>query len=453
MSRNSKRISVGRQLSCQSLCAENGPPSIFLPPLKQTLLTPKFQLHELGEPSPNAPRKTIVIVGATGSGKSTLINGLFNHVVGVSWEDQFRFRLVQETSGNQAKSQTQRVTVYTVHHRKGHAVPYTLTVVDTPGFGDTAGVLKDNKIADQLRAFFNSADKTGINRIDAVGFVVQASLPRLTVSQQYTFDSILALFGKDIAKNIYFLITFADARTPQVMSGILEAKLPHEGFFKFNNSVLFTCKPKEDASQHDASDDEEDDSEFNEIYWKMGTKSYKSFLDTLGRTESRSLEQTQAVIQERRTLELCVRGLQTEIRLGMNKLEQLEEERAVLAQLEGEMERTRDSTYTVHEESVEAVPVTAGESEGSLKGGVGSLGPGYSSCPHSEEIFDTPSRKIRVYCAARAGACAYLNVQIVSQKPGSRPIVELPGPGLVVLALVRFQCSCEYSFGTNIELF
>ena len=358
-----KRIGLGRQLTCQSLCVDSGPPRVFSPPLTRTTQTSKYQIYEFGQPSPTAPHKTIIVVGATGSGKSTLINGLFNYIIGVDWEDQFRFKLVQEQQGNQAKSQTQLVTVYTIHHQKGFRVPYSLSFIDTPGYGDTSGVLKDNKISDQLRAFFTSSKQTGIDHVDAIGFVVQASLPRLTTSQQYVFDSILTLFGKDVAKNINFLVTFADASKPQVLAGIQAAKLPYEEFFKFNNSVLYICKSVEDGDNKDDLDDDadDDDNEFNDMYWKMGERSYRSFLNALDKTQSRSLQMTQQVMTEHKTLELSIKGLQTEIRLGLNKMEQLEREKAVLKQYEADLETNRNFTYTIEEETTEAVAVVTGQ--------------------------------------------------------------------------------------------
>lgn len=39
--------------------------------------------------------KTIMLVGATGSGKSTLVDGMVNYVMGVSFDDPFRFTIVQ----------------------------------------------------------------------------------------------------------------------------------------------------------------------------------------------------------------------------------------------------------------------------------------------------------------------------------------------------------------------
>lgn len=35
-----------------------------------------------------------MLVGATGSGKSTLVDGIANYIVGVSFEDPFRFTMV-----------------------------------------------------------------------------------------------------------------------------------------------------------------------------------------------------------------------------------------------------------------------------------------------------------------------------------------------------------------------
>lgn len=35
--------------------------------------------------------KTILLVGATGSGKSTLVDGFVNYIMGVSFDDPFRF--------------------------------------------------------------------------------------------------------------------------------------------------------------------------------------------------------------------------------------------------------------------------------------------------------------------------------------------------------------------------
>jgi ABC-type multidrug transport system ATPase subunit len=37
--------------------------------------------------------KVVLVVGETGAGKTTLINGLANFVCGVNWNDNFRFKV------------------------------------------------------------------------------------------------------------------------------------------------------------------------------------------------------------------------------------------------------------------------------------------------------------------------------------------------------------------------
>lgn len=38
-----------------------------------------------------------MVIGATGSGKTTLVDGMINYITDVSWEDDFRFSLIDLT--------------------------------------------------------------------------------------------------------------------------------------------------------------------------------------------------------------------------------------------------------------------------------------------------------------------------------------------------------------------
>ena len=45
-----------------------------------------------------------MMIGATGSGKSTLIDGMVNHLLDVKWEDGFRFKIIDLTGDEEEKS-------------------------------------------------------------------------------------------------------------------------------------------------------------------------------------------------------------------------------------------------------------------------------------------------------------------------------------------------------------
>ena len=53
--------------------------------------------------NPGKKEKTIMVVGATGAGKSTLIDGLINFYLDVAWEEEARFRLIDLTPEEQKK--------------------------------------------------------------------------------------------------------------------------------------------------------------------------------------------------------------------------------------------------------------------------------------------------------------------------------------------------------------
>ncbi|XP_041949249.1 uncharacterized protein LOC121709700 isoform X2 [Alosa sapidissima] len=308
-------------------------------------------------PVKNLSNKTIMVVGATGSGKTTLINGMINYILGVEWEDNHRFKLInEETSKTQACSQTSNVTAYQIHHTDEFQVPYSLTIIDTPGFGDTRGIKQDKEITEKIRNFFSV--KGGIDSIDAVCFVVQSALARLTHTQKYIFDAILSIFGKDIASNIIALVTFADGKSPPVLEAIKAADIPcatnPDGsllHFKFNNSVLF-------AKNTEASSDEDN---FDYMFWKMGKVSMNKFFTHLASMQPQSLTLTKEVLQERRELEATVEGLQPMIRKGLSKLEEINTTKAALQNHETHMKANEDFEFEVEVEHSEKIDIPSGK--------------------------------------------------------------------------------------------
>ncbi|CAF3013796.1 unnamed protein product [Rotaria sp. Silwood2] len=72
------------------------------------------------------PEKIIMIVGATGAGKSTMINAIVNFYYGIRWKDDFRLKLITEEdegingiAQSQVKSQTKFITAYTLYYQVG----------------------------------------------------------------------------------------------------------------------------------------------------------------------------------------------------------------------------------------------------------------------------------------------------------------------------------------------
>lgn len=70
-------------------------------------------MHITGEFKKTDSEKTIMLVGATGSGKSTLVDGIVNYVMGVSFDDPYRFTLIQlEKEENKMENQVQLLINY-----------------------------------------------------------------------------------------------------------------------------------------------------------------------------------------------------------------------------------------------------------------------------------------------------------------------------------------------------
>lgn len=345
----------------ESLCdpsqlVQEGYPCIYRVDMKETFRDDEGCIGKLefGEGKMETTEKVVMLVGATGSGKTTLINGLVNFIFGVKWNDPFRLKIIlEDKSANQAKSQTKGITSYTLHHQEGFHMPYSLTIIDTPGFGDTQGVERDKQIIQQIRKFFTTPGEGGISHIDAVGFVAQSSQARLTPMQTYIFDNILSLFGKDIADNIFLLLTFADGQKPQVLSAVNEAKIPYKKHFQFNNSALYSTQS---GFGGHASDDEGYEN-LGSMFWEMGNKSFRFFLQQIISVERKSLILTKDVLEERNRIEVYVEGIQKDIKVGLSTLETLNKEMKVLKEHEADIDRNKNFEYEVEEDIFEMVNI------------------------------------------------------------------------------------------------
>lgn len=221
--------------------------------------------------------------------------------------------------------------------RAGSRLEYSLNIIDTPGFGDTRGIERDQRTIGQIRELFSKTGAKGVTYLDAVCFIVKAPDARLTVSQKYIFSAIMSLFGKDIESNICTLITFADGADPPVLASLKEADLPFGSNFQFNNSALFaenTNIPKTSLSP---------------MFWKMGCTSFKIFFDTISKFKTRSLTLTKAVLDEREEIKTILSAILPQVKAGLTKLSELRDELEIFKKHKNDIESNKDFEYEVEE--------------------------------------------------------------------------------------------------------
>jgi len=287
--------------------------------------------------------KTILIVGQTGSGKTTVINSMMNYLYNVQLTDEYRYHLIKEEfNRSQAESQTSQVTSYYIEPSK---LTYGLTIIDTPGFGDTRGLKQDDIISAQVRDFF----ETEITGLNAVCLVINASVPRLTPSQQYVFQRLLGIFGKDIEDHILGLFTFCDGSKINALEAVQAANIPLQKYFRINNSAfgLKTSETKEDD-------------DVVPMFWNLGMKAYEQFFQHLNTMAGVSTDKTREVLKQRQALQCKIESFQDYIKRGIQNLESLRQLIEKVKDLEGKIESNKDYYVTTQIQEEFREPITDG---------------------------------------------------------------------------------------------
>ncbi|KAM6901454.1 uncharacterized protein PEZ65_019563 [Lycodopsis pacificus] len=288
----------------------------------------------VGEKNPNKKNKTILLVGEIGAGKSTLINALVNFAIGVKWEDDVWFKIVEDEKKEQSESQTSEVTVYEIFGFEDKTLPYSLTIIDTPGYGDTGGIEQDERVSQRLFDLFRSKD--GVHEIDVVGLVLKAGDNRLCDRLSYIFNSVVSLFGKDLEKNIVALITHSPGRTTKNALKALDAANIKCARNEKNEPLHFLFN----NCQSEARTDEIEDLEHE---YKKATRGMKQFTDLLEKTASQKLEKTVDVLNEQIRLTACIQNLKERIQSIELKRTEIQQTKEALKK----HERTTNEEFTV----------------------------------------------------------------------------------------------------------
>ncbi|XP_067291756.1 uncharacterized protein [Pseudorasbora parva] len=278
-----------------------------------------YRKMTVGERDTNKPHKTILMLGETGGGKTKLINTMINYMLGVKREDKVWFEITDDQSDRtSAHSQTSSITVYGFYLQQS---PIHLTIIDTPGYGDTRGVEDDKEITMKLLNLIGCGD--WVHEIDAVCLVINATQNRLSKIQQYIFDGVQSLFGRDIAENIVLLFTRSTgARPKNALTAVKEAKVKCAVDDK-NQPVYFLF----DNCQSDAADEEYEP--IQEQSWKLSFKGMTGLFKFLESIKPKTLKMTRDVLQKWKQLEANISNLKSQvltIELKQNELKQSQED-------------------------------------------------------------------------------------------------------------------------------
>ena len=156
---------------------------------------------------PNEKQISILFVGQSGVGKSTFINAYLNHLLGISKDDNIRYKIIFEDKNrekDQTQSQTDKISIYNIRSPKYGNKLFKL--IDTPGAGDTRGEEEEKKFLKIYNKLFNEE----IKNIKCITFVIKSSENRENEFQKKILKTISSYFTGDSIPNFLAILTHSD---------------------------------------------------------------------------------------------------------------------------------------------------------------------------------------------------------------------------------------------------
>mmetsp|Transcript_23107 Transcript_23107/g.56078 ORF Transcript_23107/g.56078 Transcript_23107/m.56078 type:complete len:769 (-) Transcript_23107:207-2513(-) len=285
---------------------------------------------------------TFLVIGQTGTGKTTLLDAFVNCLATQKFQDNWRWKLQDEDELNKlghGASKTREISQFYISDERNADIECNIRIIDTPGFGDSKGFKQDDETVKKFEELFKE-----IEEIDYVLVTVKASETRWTPGNRYIYDRVQQIFGKDAAERFILMCTFADGAVP-VAVRTLKPHLTFKKYFTFNNSALYT--PSQQANT------------LTKMYWKMGNESVAAFLSYVVRRNAPplNLRLSRKVLEQREYLYASISTTQLRI---VESFQTLESSRRTMEQIKTSkirIDANADFTYENEMEKFERKPL------------------------------------------------------------------------------------------------
>ena len=178
----------------------------------------------------------VVLLGETGVGKSTLMYSIEHYLNNSNFED---IDYTKKYSKHATQSQTQECEIKQLkltqkpEHEQKHLTCLDFTLIDTPGIGDTSGVLKDRENLDKIMDCLigNVTIDNVYNHINVFAFLLPRGTNRVTTKLKYILNEIKCNLPQSAQNHFIVILT---------RSGV--EFWPHSLFFfcfRFSSFVFF----------------------------------------------------------------------------------------------------------------------------------------------------------------------------------------------------------------------
>lgn len=239
--------------------------------------------------------RMIMFVGETGSGKTTQINAFVSFLLEGDLTDSHRIVLIDDRHLDQSKSLTPYITVYRIRPLADSFLNNTLYIIDTPAYGDTAGLKTgfhwDKFIRESMVVMFNTLPK-----MNTIVLTCKSGETTATAGITAVVTTIFQLFAEKFPffrQCLRTVLTFSDVGTSPALTVLKKLDWPVEPhtLVEVNNSAFRIADADNNKNPKVGS------------WWKLSMEGQHEVAKMLGSMEAVRIQSRSSLLDNCSTIE------------------------------------------------------------------------------------------------------------------------------------------------------